>query len=237
MKERLRFEKEILELGLETVQHQAEIGGYWVTLDSPDIVRIILIDPGGILKNKDELRKQFISKLEAKFNNLDSNWLKKAGFRFKVEYRSYEPTDEEKSKFKKLDFPVYLLGVQYGYKTIQKLMVQHKVPKTVKGVDIYKIAEEGWKDNDARGVGIPSGNGYRKIAFIKTHRVFEDARGDIWQAFVNVTAHEIGHMGNRYKHSKKGLMKYPLRLDIDIDFDKDDKYLFLSDLIRLRNLK
>jgi hypothetical protein len=79
--------------------------------------------------------------------------------------------------------------------------------------------------------------GWESKACSKTHRVFEDASDEIWQAFVNVTAHEIGHMGNRHKHSKKGLMKYPVPLNVDIDFDEDDKYSFLSDLARLRNLK
>ena len=44
-------------------------------------------------------------------------------------------------------------------------------------------------------------------------------------------------MGNRLQHSKKGLMKYPVPLNVDIDFDKDDKYPFLSDLQRLRRLR
>ena len=52
-----------------------------------------------------------------------------------------------------------------------------------------------------------------------------------------MTAHEIGHMGNRLQHSKQGLMKYPLPLNVDIDFDNSDKRLFLSDLQRLRLLK
>jgi hypothetical protein len=54
---------------------------------------------------------------------------------------------------------------------------------------------------------------------------------------VNSTAHEIGHMGNRRQHSNKGLMKYPVPQDRFIDFDTSDKYLFLSDLVRLRKLR
>ncbi|HLB70419.1 MAG TPA: hypothetical protein VJJ51_05185 [Candidatus Methanoperedens sp.] len=236
MRERLKFEREIRDLGLDSTQRRAEIGGFWVTLDSLDIVRIILIDPTGVFKNKDELRKKFMSELENKFNNLDPNWLKKQYFVFKVEYMPNQPADKEKAGFKKLDFPVYLLDKQHGYKTILKLMKQHKIPKIIYGTDIYDLAENGWKNEANRGVGIPSGKGYRKVAFIKTHRVFEDATGDLWQAFVNVTAHEIGHMGNRYKHSKKGLMKYPVPLNKNIDFSTDDKYLFLTNLVRLRNL-
>lgn len=203
----------------------------------PDFVRIILIDPAGILKNSDKLREDFRSKLEDKFNNLDPDWLKQANLRFRVEYRSNEPSNEEKARFGKLDFPVYLLGKQHGYKTIWDLMTQHKIPKTIKKQDLFDIAKECWEQKDTRGCGIPSGEGFRKVGFIKTHRVFEDATGDLWQAFVNVTAHEIGHMGNRLQHSKKGLMKYPVPLNVDIDFDKDDKYPFLSDLQRLRRLR
>src|SRR4029450_11259778 len=81
----------------------------------PDIVRIIFIDPAGIFKNYDKLREEFRSKLEDKFNNLDPNWLKQAYFRFRVQYRSNEPSNEEKAGFRKLDFPVYLLGKQHGY--------------------------------------------------------------------------------------------------------------------------
>ncbi len=203
----------------------------------PDFVRIILIDPTGIFKNYDKLREDFRSKLEDKFNNLDPNWLKQAHIRFRVQYRSNEPANEEKARFGKLDFPVYLLGRQHGYKTVWSLMTQHKIPKTVKEQDYYVIAKDCWEQKDTRGCGIPSGEGFRKVGFIKTDRVFEDATGELWQAFVNVTAHEIGHMGNRLQHSKQGLMKYPLPLHVDIDFDSGDKYLFLSDLQRLRRLQ
>jgi hypothetical protein len=203
----------------------------------PDFVRLILIDPTGIFKNYDKLREDFRSKLEDKFNNLDPNWLKQAHIRFRVQYGSNDPSNEEKARFGKLDFPVYLLGRQHGYKTVWDLMTQHKIPKTIKERDYYDIAKECWEQKDTRGCGIPSGEGFRKVGFIKTHRVFEDATGELWQAFVNVTAHEIGHMGNRLQHNKTGLMKYPLPLNVDIDFDSGDKYLFLSDLQRLRRLK
>ena len=72
---------------------------------------------------------------------------------------------------------------------------------------------------------------------MKTEKVIAEAPADIWQALVNSTAHEIGHMGNRRQHSKKGLMKYPVPQDRFIDFDNDDKRLFLSDLARLRTLR
>jgi len=236
MRERLKFEREIRDLGLDATQRLAEIGGFWVTLGSPNIVRIILIDPTGIFKNKDELRKKFMLELENKFNKLDPNWLKNQYFVFKVEYMPDQPTEKEKAGFKKLDFPVYLLDRQHGYETILELMKQHKIPKIIYGTDIYDLAKNDWMNKANRGVGIPSGKGYRKVAFIKTHRVFENATGDRWQAFANVISHEIGHMGNRYKHSKKGLMKYPVPLDYNIDFSEDDKYLFLTNLVRLRNL-
>ena len=114
-------------------------------------------------------------------------------------------------KVGKLDFPVYLLGKQHGYKTIWDLMTQHKIPKTIKKQDLYDIAKACWEQKDTRGCGIPSGECSRKVGFIKTHRVFEDADWEICaKPFVNVTAHEIGHMGNRLQHSKKGLMKYPV---------------------------
>jgi hypothetical protein len=96
---------------------------------------------------------------------LDPNWLNKESFKFGVEYRSDEPS----IKFGKLDFPVYLLDKQHGYKTIRELMEQHKIPKTINGQNIYDIPEKCWKRRDTRRCGIPSGEGYRKVDFIKTH--------------------------------------------------------------------
>jgi len=203
----------------------------------PDFVRIILIDPAGIIKNNDKLREDYRSKLEDKFNKLDPNWLKQANIRFRVEFRLSEPSNEEKARFGKLDFPVYLLGIQHGYKTVWDLMTQHKIPKTIDQRDYYDIAKKCWEQGDTRGCGIPSGAGYRKVGFIKTHQVFDGATGDLWRAFVNVTAHEIGHMGNRLQHSAQGLMKNPIPLHVDIDFENSDKRLFLSDLLRLRHMR
>jgi hypothetical protein len=44
-------------------------------------------------------------------------------------------------------------------------------------------------------------------------------------------------MGNRGRHSKQGLMRYPVPLDVDIDFGPGDKGLFLADPVRLRLLR
>jgi hypothetical protein len=200
-------------------------------------VRILLIDPAGIFKSSDRLRERFSSKLEEKFNSLDPSWLNQANFRFRAQFIPHEPSDQEKAAFGKLDFPVYLLGKQHGSRTIENLMTQHKIPKTINEQDLYRLAKDCWEQRDTRGCGIPSGRGFRKIGFIKTHRVFEDATGELWQAFVNVTAHEIGHMGNRLQHGKRGLMKYPVPLDVGIEFDNTDKYAFLGDLLRLRGLR
>ena len=115
-------------------------------------------------------------------------------------------------------------------------MKQHKIPQKIGKTDIYDYARDSWQQKDIRGLGIPSDTGFRKVGFIKTQVVFDNASGDFNQAFVNITAHEIGHMGNRKNHSKKGLMKYPVPLSTDIDFDTADKYLFLSDLMRLKRL-
>jgi hypothetical protein len=76
-------------------------------------------------------------------------------------------------------------------------------------VDFYRVAEEEWKKKDTWGVGIPSGEGHGRVGFIKTHGVVELATGELWQAFVNATAHEIGHMGNRGRHSERGMMGTP----------------------------
>ncbi len=203
----------------------------------PDFVRIILIDPAGIFKNDHKLREEIRSKLEDKFNNLDPNWLKQANIRFQAQYRSNEPSDDEKGGFGKLDFPVYLLGRQHLPGTILKLMTQHKIPKTIRGQDFYDLAKTCWDEMGTLGCGIPSGDGYRKVGFIKTHQVSGGATGDLWRAFVNTIAHEIGHLGNRLQHSAQGLMKNPFPLHVDIDFENSDKRLFLSDLQRLRLLK
>jgi hypothetical protein len=203
---------------------------------APDVVRICLIDPAGVLSTSG-LREEFRSKLEEKFNKLDENWLKHASLVFRVIYVSGEPSDTAKASLGELDFPVYLLGKQHGVKYVLELMAKHRIPKKIGSQDLYNLAKDCWESRDVRGCGIPSGQGFRKIGFIKAEKVMAEARGDIWQALVNSTAHEIGHMGNRRQHSKKGLMQYPVPQDRFIDFDTGDKYLFLSDLMRLRNLR
>jgi hypothetical protein len=40
MKERLRFEREVRDLGLDVTQRPAEIGGFWVTQD-PDRISLL----------------------------------------------------------------------------------------------------------------------------------------------------------------------------------------------------
>lgn len=227
--ERLRFESELIDLEITPERENAR------GVSQVETVRICLIDPSGVFKDKKNLRRDFMTKLKNKFNNLDAQWLKNAGLKFEVLYIAKEPSN--KANFKKLDFPVYLLTAQHGEKTVLELMKQHKIPQKIGQTDIYDYARDAWRQKDIRGLGIPSDAGFRKVGFIKTQRVFEDAPGDFDPAFVNVTAHEIGHMGNRKNHSKKGLMKYPVPLSTDIDFDNADKYLFLSDLMRLKKLK
>lgn len=227
--ERLRFESELIDLEITPERENAR------GVSQVETVRICLIDPSGVFKDKKNLRRDFMTKLKNKFNNLDAQWLKNAGLKFEVLYIAKEPSN--KANFKKLDFPVYLLTAQHGEKTVLELMKQHKIPQKIGQTDIYDYARDAWRQKDIRGLGIPSDAGFRKVGFIKTQRVFEDAPGDFDTAFVNVTAHEIGHMGNRKNHSKKGLMKYPVPLSTDIDFDNADKYLFLSDLMRLKKLK
>jgi thiol-disulfide isomerase/thioredoxin len=208
-------------------------------------VRIVLIDLAGYFKNNDGLRNQFISKLEAKFNNLAPDWLKQQQLAFRVEYRSNEPTAREKESFSKLDFPVYLLGQQHGYGSVRELMEQHQIPRTIKCVgvkeaaDPYELAEECWNGEGERGCGIPPGEGFRKVGFIKTHKVAADPVGsrDLAQAFLNVTAHEIGHMFNICIHTTQGMMKYPVPPNVDIDFSPGERSVVLGNLIRLRNLR
>ena len=207
------------------------------TPKAPDVVRICLIDPAGILRSQSTLREDFRSRLEEKFNKLDENWLKQASLTFRVIYVAGEPSDAAKATLRELDFPVYLLGKQHGSKYVLELMAKHRIPKEIGKQDLYELAKDCWESKDVRGCGLPSGSGSRKIGFMKTEKVIAEAPADIWQALVNSTAHEIGHMGNRRQHSQKGLMKYPVPQDRFIDFDNDDKRLFLSDLARLRTLR
>ena len=136
--ERLRFESEMFDLGVISERENVN--------DSQQIetVRFCLIDPGGVFKGKEKLRLEFMKKLENKFNNLDTKWLKSAGLTFKVIYRASEPGDKEKAQFKKLDFPIYLLAEQHRYKTLWKLMKQHKIPQKIKKTDIYDYAKDSW---------------------------------------------------------------------------------------------
>ena len=201
-----------------------------------DIVCIFLLDPSGVLKRRDELRKKITAKLEHKFNTLDHSWLKTVKFKFIVIYKPAEPSDKEKSSFRKLDFPLYLLDKQHTEGVVTDLMEKHKIPKTIKKTDIYKYAREAWRQKDNRGLGIPPDVGHRKVGFIKTQKIFEQAR-DVAQGFVNCIAHEIGHMGNITTHTDNGLMKYPVLLDVDINFAAGDRNWFFGDLVRLKRLK
>ena len=232
---RVTLERELRELGLMPVDGQ-EIGGYWTSLE-PDLVRIHLIDPTGVLKSRTKLRQQIVTGLQQKFNALDRKWLEDNRLLFDVVYRQGEPGKQEKAAFGPLDFPVYLLAEQHGVATIRSFMKQHGIPDSLNGQDIYQAADDGWSARDVRAVGIPSGRGYRKVGFIKTHKVFADATADAWLAFVNVIGHELGHMGNRLKHSPAGLMKYPVPLNTPIDFAPLDRAGFLGNVLRLRTLR
>lgn len=182
------------------------------------IVRIILIDPTGIFKNKKEFLEKFSSNLRDKFNNLNVDLLNKLNFMFKVEYRLGYLTRKDVARLGKLDFPVYFLARQHKEETILDLMKLHGIRED----RFLKIGREEWK-GPTRGVGIPSGTGYRKVGFIKADRVFDEAGGESLQAFVDLTKHEIAHMGNIT--SKQS--------DLDTD---DDKYRFIGNLVRLRNM-
>jgi thiol-disulfide isomerase/thioredoxin len=207
-------------------------------------VRIILIDLANFFTGKDGLRKQFSSRLENKFNNLNPKWLKQQLITFKVLYRSTEPTTQEKENFSNLDFPVYLVGQQHSFDFVRRLMQQHRIPTTIQcppkrqAIDPFELIKGCWDDNGRRGCAVPSGQGFRKLAFVKTHKVSADpvGRRDLAQAFLTVTAHELGHMLNVCFHFKDGLMKYPVPLDREIDFSPGAKGMVLTDLVRLRDI-
>jgi len=205
----------------------------------PDIVRIFLIDPTGILKSDTRLRDDFRSKLEDKFNNLNANWLKQKSLAFRVIYMAGDLSDDAKAKLGELDFPVYLLGKQHKSNYVLELMTKHRIPKKADGQDLHQIAKDCWEARDTRGCGIPSLQGSRKIGFMNVDKVRAEARAAVWLALVNATAHEIGHMGNQSigQHSKTGLMMDHVPLDRFIDFDTLEKYGFIDDLLRLRKLR
>jgi len=208
------------------------------------IARIILIDLANYFKNNDGLRNEFKSRLEQKFNNLGPDWLKQQRLAYRVEYRASEPSAREKQAFSALDFPVYLLGKQHTFDYVKKLMEQHQVARAItchggRQAAPYELAEECWNEDQQRGCGIPAGEGFRKVGFIKTQKVATDpiGRRDLAQAFLNVTAHEIGHMSNICFHAREGLMKYPVPLNVEIDFSPGDRGFILANLNRLRNMR
>ena len=63
-------------------------------------------------------------------------------FRFGVEYRSNVPSDKDKARFGELDFPVYLLGREHGWETVEDLMKKHGAPKTIEKQDVYKAPKK-----------------------------------------------------------------------------------------------
>jgi hypothetical protein len=103
--------------------------------------------------------------------------------------------------------------------------------------DPFALAESCWQEKEKRGCGIPPGQGFRKVGFIKTHAVARDPVGKHHQAqaFLNVTSHELGHMLNICNHSSAGLMKSPVRLDVNLDFAPSQKGFLLGSLVRLRD--
>lgn len=231
MLERLRFERESGDLGLQELFES----DFENTEVQPDTVCFFLLDPSGVFKGRMDLIKKITAKLEQKFTALDHSWLRTVKFKFIAIYKAGDPSDKEKAAFRKLDFPVYLLDKQHTEGVVTDLMEKHKIPKTVKKTDIYKYARDAWSQRDNRGLGIPSDPGYKKVGFIKTHKIFEQAN-DFAQGFVNCIGHEIGHMGDITRHSKTGLMKYPVLLDVDMSFATADRNWFFRDLVRLKRL-
>jgi thiol-disulfide isomerase/thioredoxin len=206
------------------------------------IARIILIDVANFFSSSTSLRNNFTSRLHAKFNGLDPKWLSNQLLSFRVEYRPTAPTLQEKQNFGRLDFPIYLLDSSHDETFVTNLMREHLIPNTIQctsqTANPYDLARDCLKETSRRGCGIPPGTGFRKIGFIKTDRIIADPIGkrDQAQAFLNVTSHELGHMLNRCDHSPTGLMKYPVRLDADMDFAPGDKGFVLGQLLRLRDI-
>ena len=207
-------------------------------------VRIILIDLAQQFKDNQDLRKKFTSELDAKLNNMLPDDLAKERLMFRVEYTSKEPTLQEKQNFGHLDFPIYFLGGHHALKTVHRLMEQHQIPRSIQcprikqPFDPYKQAEDWWEETGRRGLGLPSGQGFRKVGFIRANKITGDpiARRHLLQAFVNITAHELGHMFNLCHHSPAGLMKYPVSLIGNVDLLPGDMFLAIQDLRRLRDL-
>lgn len=205
--------------------------------------RIILIDLANFFTSKSALRDKFVKALEAKFNNLNPKWLFDHLLRFRVSYQTKEPTSHEKANFGRLDFPIYLLGQQHTDTFIKKLMREHQIPTTIQcrpsvaAIDPFDLADSCWKEKQDRGCGIPPGQGFRKVGFIKTAVVATDPIGkhNLGQAFLNVTSHELGHMLNICHHSPKGLMKSPVPLNVNVDFSVVDTGFLLGSLVRLRD--
>jgi hypothetical protein len=164
---------------------------------------------------------------------------------FRVEYRQTEPALQEKQNFGRLDFPVYMLGSGHSETFVRKLMQEHLIPNTIQCPTVrqpanpFDLATACMKEDQQRGCGIPPGAGFRKIGFIKTHKISTNpiGRRNLEQAFLNVTSHELGHMLNRCDHSTAGLMKYPVRLDADMDFSQGDNGYLLGQLLRLRDFR
>jgi thiol-disulfide isomerase/thioredoxin len=209
------------------------------------VARIILIDLAKFFTARNSLRNMFTSKLEAKFNGLSPQWLSNQLLSFRVDYRSTEPRLREKQNFGSLDFPMYLLDSSHDETFVRKLMQQHQIPNRIQcptvrqPADPFELAKACFRESQQRGCGIPPGNGFKKIGFIKTHKISTDPIGkrDLAQAFLNVTSHELGHMLNRCDHSSTGLMKYPVRLDVDMSFSPGDNGFLLGQLLRLRDFR
>jgi len=207
------------------------------------VARIILIDLANFFSSNASLRNNFTSRLEAKFNGLDPKWLSHELLSFRVEYRRTAPTLQEKQNFGRLDFPMYLLNSSHSEAFVTNLMTEHQIPNSFQCVgglrdNPFDLVKACLKEDSRRGCAVPPGMFFRKIGFIKTHRIVADpvGRRNQAQAFLNVTSHELGHMLNRCNHSPTGLMKSPVPLDVDVNFAPGDNGFVLSQLLRLRDI-
>jgi hypothetical protein len=81
------------------------------------------------------------------------------GIRFEVRYLPRMSTPDERFTTGRLDFPVYILNAHtsdsISAKDIRELMLDHGIIDAGPAHKLYEEADEGWKDTNVEGLGIP----------------------------------------------------------------------------------
>lgn len=202
-------------------------------------VRFVVIDPTGQLTGG--VRKEVLARLEGDFTALKTDGsvdtiAKQLKLQFVASYLDRDPSESERGAFCPLDYPVYLYRAHTSdgkpASLILTIMRHHGILQRGNAGKLYPLAEEGWKDSNVEGVGIPPLRGYRKVGFVKSDNIAK-LKGDLATINLNIIKHELGHMFGITSHGE-GIMKAGAALSYDnLEYSADHRRAIQVSLGRL----